>query len=55
MEADTNNPIQGVGGSPQYIQVLKQARRLAGVPRPILIRGERGTGKELMASIYPFA
>jgi DNA-binding NtrC family response regulator len=29
--------------------VLDQAAQFASIPRPILIRGERGTGKELMA------
>ncbi|NQZ57477.1 MAG: sigma-54-dependent Fis family transcriptional regulator [Lentisphaeraceae bacterium] len=31
-------------------KVIDEARRYAVVPRPILIRGERGTGKELMAN-----
>ncbi len=29
--------------------MAEEARKLASIPRPILIRGERGTGKELMA------
>ncbi len=39
----------GVGGCPAFRDVVEQARELARVPRPILIRGERGTGKELLA------
>jgi DNA-binding NtrC family response regulator len=31
-------------------EVLARAEKLADVPRPVLIRGERGTGKELLAS-----
>ena len=42
-------PDSGVGASVSYLKVLKEAKRLAPIPRPILIRGERGTGKELMA------
>lgn len=39
----------GVGRSDSYLKVLQEARQLAPIPRPILIRGERGTGKELLA------
>ncbi|MFQ5710060.1 MAG: sigma-54 interaction domain-containing protein, partial [bacterium] len=39
----------GVGNSQEFVSVVEQARRLAQIPRPILIRGERGTGKELLA------
>jgi DNA-binding NtrC family response regulator len=38
-----------VGQSPQIRQVLQRIYRVAAVPRPVLIRGERGTGKELVA------
>jgi DNA-binding NtrC family response regulator len=38
-----------VGEHPAITQVLEQADRLASVPRPVLVRGERGTGKELVA------
>lgn len=39
----------GVAESRAMRQVLDQAAQFARIPRPILIRGERGTGKELMA------
>jgi psp operon transcriptional activator len=41
--------LAGIGGSPAFLAVVEQARELARIPRPILIRGERGTGKELLA------
>jgi DNA-binding NtrC family response regulator len=41
---------QMVGRSALFQEVLTQARRLASIPRPVLIRGERGTGKELLAA-----
>jgi DNA-binding NtrC family response regulator len=39
----------GVGSSQTFTAVVQEARKLAKIPRPILIRGERGTGKELLA------
>ena len=38
-----------VGQSPQILEVLRRIRRVAKIPRPVLILGERGTGKELVA------
>lgn len=38
-----------VGHSKAMREVLEQVRRLASVPRPVLVLGERGTGKELVA------
>jgi DNA-binding NtrC family response regulator len=38
-----------VGNSPQIAEVIDQVSRVAGIPRPVLIVGERGTGKELVA------
>src|SRR5262245_11395095 len=38
-----------IGESAQIGRVIEQARRVAAVPRPVLIVGERGTGKELVA------
>ena len=41
--------LAGIGRCPAFLGVVEQARELAKIPRPILIRGERGTGKELLA------
>jgi psp operon transcriptional activator len=43
--------VAGVGHSRAFLDVVEQARDLARIPRPILIRGERGTGKELLARL----
>ena len=39
-----------VGETPQIGEVLAQVKEVASIPRPALIRGERGTGKELIAA-----
>jgi DNA-binding NtrC family response regulator len=41
----------GIGSSRSFLDVVEQARELARIPRPVLIRGERGTGKELLARL----
>ncbi|NLT65467.1 MAG: sigma 54-interacting transcriptional regulator [Acidobacteria bacterium] len=46
---DHSLDFPGCGNSPVFLAVVEQARKLAGIPRPLLIRGERGTGKELLA------
>jgi DNA-binding NtrC family response regulator len=38
-----------VGRSQQLQEVLRRVARVAAIPRPVLITGERGTGKELVA------
>ncbi|MHB8902103.1 MAG: sigma-54-dependent transcriptional regulator [Thermoguttaceae bacterium] len=38
-----------LGTSPQVRRLLDEIRRVAAIPRPLLIVGERGTGKELVA------
>jgi DNA-binding NtrC family response regulator len=38
-----------VGCSPQFRELVTKVRRVAGIPRPVLVEGERGTGKELVA------
>jgi psp operon transcriptional activator len=43
--------VAGVGRSRVFLDVVEQARGFARIPRPILIRGERGTGKELLARL----
>jgi len=42
-------PVAGIGDSPSFCEIVELARQLAPIPRPVLIRGERGTGKELLA------
>jgi psp operon transcriptional activator len=46
---NANHIGAGVGQSDAFLEVLEQAERFANIPRPILLRGERGTGKELVA------
>ncbi len=45
----TGWPSQIIGNSPQIHALIEQIRRVAKIPRPVLIIGERGTGKELVA------
>lgn len=47
-ESDTAR-FQIVGESPQVKELLARIKRVARIPRPVLIVGERGTGKELVA------
>ncbi len=39
-----------ISDSPKIHSILRQVEQIASVPRPVLIRGERGTGKELIAA-----
>ncbi len=39
-----------LGESPAFLELLEQISRLAVVDRPVLVIGERGTGKELIAA-----
>ena len=39
-----------VSASPKIQALLEQVEQIASIPRPVLIRGERGTGKELIAA-----
>ena len=41
---------QIVSGSPLIQDLLEQVEQVASIPRPVLICGERGTGKELIAA-----
>jgi DNA-binding NtrC family response regulator len=38
-----------IGKSSDLLEVLQKAETFAPVPRPLIIRGERGTGKEMLA------
>jgi DNA-binding NtrC family response regulator len=42
-------PLRIVGQSPPMRRLLEQICRVAAIPRPVLIVGPRGTGKELVA------
>ncbi|MEE8143612.1 MAG: sigma-54 dependent transcriptional regulator [Planctomycetota bacterium] len=44
-----------VGESSPFQHVIEEARRVANIPRPVLIRGERGTGKELLAALIHYS
>ena len=46
---DVSQGHAGIGRCRSFLEVVEQARELSAIPRPILIRGERGTGKELLA------
>lgn len=39
-----------LGGSPAFLDLLEHASRVAAVSKPVLVIGERGTGKELIAA-----
>ncbi|MGE3163459.1 MAG: sigma-54-dependent transcriptional regulator [Planctomycetota bacterium] len=43
-----------VGDSPAFRSTIEESKRVANVPRPVLIRGERGTGKELIAALIHY-
>ena len=55
LEETIQAKLKIVGESPQIRALLDQIRRVAQVPRPVLIVGERGTGKELVARAIHFA
>ncbi len=50
MAAPTTDLPALIGQSPPFMEVLEQASRAASVDRPVLVVGERGTGKELIAA-----
>ena len=39
-----------IGEAPAFLQVLEDVSRVASLAKPVLVVGERGTGKELIAS-----
>ena len=41
---------QLIGESPGFLEVLEHVSRIAPLDRPVLVIGERGTGKELIAA-----
>ncbi len=48
MDINTS-PSVVIGQSPFFLTVLEQVARVANIARPVLVVGERGTGKELIA------
>ena len=46
-----NLPVQIVGSSPAMTSLLSMTRRIASSPWTVLVRGETGTGKELIARL----
>jgi DNA-binding NtrC family response regulator len=49
VHAEARERARIAGESPQIRALLERVERVATVPRPVLIVGERGTGKELVA------
>jgi psp operon transcriptional activator len=39
-----------IGEAPVFLEVLERVSRVAQLNRPVLVIGERGTGKELVAA-----
>ena len=48
MEGQQEQPL--IGESPGFLEVLERVSRVAQLNRPVLVIGERGTGKELIAA-----
>lgn len=48
LQAATSDRYRIIGESIQMLEVIEKVRRVAAIPRPVLIIGERGTGKELI-------
>lgn len=44
-------PLRIIAGSPSMKELISLARRMAGSPWPVLLKGETGTGKELIARL----
>ncbi|MCH7994143.1 MAG: sigma-54-dependent Fis family transcriptional regulator, partial [Planctomycetes bacterium] len=44
-----------VSASPKVEAILQMVEQIASIPRPVLVRGERGTGKELIAAALHYA
>ncbi|HEX6994829.1 MAG TPA: phage shock protein operon transcriptional activator [Gammaproteobacteria bacterium] len=48
--APSRNETQLIGESPAFLSMLEHVSRAATLAKPVLVVGERGTGKELIAS-----
>ena len=55
LQATIDAQLRIVGESPQMNELIQRIRSVAQVPRPLLIIGERGTGKELVARAIHYA
>lgn len=49
LEESVRQDYEIIGQSTQMLKVLERVERVAAIPRPVLIIGERGSGKELIA------
>jgi DNA-binding NtrC family response regulator len=49
LQAAASDQYRIMGESPQMLEINERVHRVASIPRPVLIVGERGTGKELVA------
>lgn len=47
-------PVSPIGESPEWLEALEKASFVASLDRPILVIGERGTGKELIGERLHF-
>ena len=47
-------PVSPIGESPEWLEALEKTSFVAGLDRPILVIGERGTGKELIGERLHF-
>lgn len=52
--ANTAEPDRMIGESPAFLQALEAVSKVAPLEKPVLVVGERGTGKELIASRLHF-
>ena len=52
--ADPQSPPDLIGQSKTFLDALDHASRIAMVDRPVLVMGERGSGKELLAARIHF-
>ncbi len=50
MSPADNNDLSLLGSAPSFVGVMEQVSRAAPLDRPVLVIGERGTGKELVAA-----
>jgi psp operon transcriptional activator len=54
MNADPHDSVPILGQAPVFLAMLEHASQAAPLHRPVLVMGERGTGKELIASRMHF-